>query len=157
MSHTKFVVTVTNPHPRYDTSGLVREENISKKWNNHKNYLDHAKTLSPRAVDPSTQTRNMNFGKFDSTGTLGRAYAPFIPGGGSHLEDDMTLKIPRGRLDDRLHLLRNLDRLKKEVDGTGTFEGIERFRGQALDVVLGGISDASVPEAAMQPALKRLS
>ncbi len=98
--------------------------------------------LFPRAVDPSTQTRNMNFGKFDSTGTLGRAYAPFIPGGGSHLEDDMTLKIARGRLDDRLHLLRNLDRLKKEVDSTGTFEGIERFRGQALDVVLGGISDA---------------
>jgi uncharacterized protein (DUF1501 family) len=30
---------------RYDTAPLVRPENISKKWNNHKNYADNAKTL----------------------------------------------------------------------------------------------------------------
>jgi uncharacterized protein (DUF1501 family) len=30
---------------RYDTAPLVRHENISKKWNNHKNYADNAKAL----------------------------------------------------------------------------------------------------------------
>jgi hypothetical protein len=30
---------------RYDTAPLVRPEAISKKWNNHKNYADNAKTL----------------------------------------------------------------------------------------------------------------
>lgn len=30
---------------RYDTAPLVRPEKISKKWNNHKNYADNAKTL----------------------------------------------------------------------------------------------------------------
>jgi uncharacterized protein (DUF1501 family) len=30
---------------RYDTAPLVRPENISKKWNNHKNYADNAKAL----------------------------------------------------------------------------------------------------------------
>ena len=30
---------------RYDTAPLLRPENISKKWNNHKNYADNAKTL----------------------------------------------------------------------------------------------------------------
>ena len=30
---------------RYDTAPLVRPENISKKWNNHKHYIDNAKTL----------------------------------------------------------------------------------------------------------------
>jgi uncharacterized protein (DUF1501 family) len=30
---------------RYDTAPLVRPENISKKWNNHKNYADNAKSL----------------------------------------------------------------------------------------------------------------
>lgn len=30
---------------RYDTAPLVRPENISKKWNNHKNYADNGKAL----------------------------------------------------------------------------------------------------------------
>lgn len=30
---------------KYDTAPLVRPENISKKWNNHKNYADNAKSL----------------------------------------------------------------------------------------------------------------
>ncbi|MFM7150141.1 MAG: DUF1501 domain-containing protein, partial [Gemmataceae bacterium] len=30
---------------RYDTEPLVRAESISKKWNNHKNYLDNARSL----------------------------------------------------------------------------------------------------------------
>jgi hypothetical protein len=30
---------------RYDTAPLLRPENINKKWNNHKNYADNAKTL----------------------------------------------------------------------------------------------------------------
>lgn len=30
---------------RYDTASLVRPENISKRWNNHKNYADNAKSL----------------------------------------------------------------------------------------------------------------
>ncbi|MGH7137215.1 MAG: DUF1501 domain-containing protein [Pirellulales bacterium] len=30
---------------RYDTSTLVRPENISKQWNNHKHYRDHSQSL----------------------------------------------------------------------------------------------------------------
>jgi hypothetical protein len=30
---------------RYDTAPLVRPESISKKWNNHKRYADHAKSM----------------------------------------------------------------------------------------------------------------
>ncbi len=30
---------------RYDTSGLVHPDRISKKWKNHKNYADHGQTL----------------------------------------------------------------------------------------------------------------
>ena len=30
---------------RYDTAPLVRPENISRRWNNHKNYADNAKSL----------------------------------------------------------------------------------------------------------------
>lgn len=30
---------------RYDTSGLIRQENVSSKWKNRKNYLDHIRSL----------------------------------------------------------------------------------------------------------------
>lgn len=35
---------------RYDTAPLVRPENISKKWNNHKNYADNGKTLGKQLL-----------------------------------------------------------------------------------------------------------
>ena len=98
--------------------------------------------LYPRTVDPTTRPANMNFGKFGATGLLGAAYAPFVPGGGGDLEQNMQLKIPRERLHDRLGLLRSLDRMKRAVDRTGALEGVDRFRGQAVDVILGGISEA---------------
>jgi hypothetical protein len=42
-----FDLSQEDPHTlaRYDTSGLVRPERISTRWNNHKNYADHGATL----------------------------------------------------------------------------------------------------------------
>ena len=96
----------------------------------------------PRAVDPNAQKANMSFGKFDSTGSLGSAYRPFIPGAGGDLQQDMQLAMPRGRLDDRRSLLRGLDRLKREVDASGVIEGMDRFQQQAFTTVVGGVAEA---------------
>ena len=38
--------------------------------------------LFPRSVDSERQKRTSSFGKFESTGSLGKSYAPFIPGFG---------------------------------------------------------------------------
>ncbi|MEE3054807.1 MAG: DUF1501 domain-containing protein [Planctomycetota bacterium] len=96
--------------------------------------------LFPRAVEPKSQERVTQFGKFDSTGSLGAGYTPFIPGGSGDLQQDMQLNLPRGRLDDRRGLLSRLDQLKKSLDGNG--EGLDRFRQQAFDALLGGVGDA---------------
>ena len=96
--------------------------------------------LFPRAVEPKSQERVTQFGKFDSTGFLGAGYTPFIPGGSGDLQQDMHLNLPRGRLDDRRGLLSRLDQLKKSLDGNG--EGLDRFRQQAFDALLGGVGDA---------------
>jgi hypothetical protein len=42
-----FDISRESPHvvDRYDTAPLVRPDSISKKWNNHKNYADNAKSL----------------------------------------------------------------------------------------------------------------
>ncbi|MEC8896219.1 MAG: DUF1501 domain-containing protein, partial [Planctomycetota bacterium] len=56
------------------------------------------------------------------------------------LQQDMLLNLPRGRLDDRRGLLSRLDALKKSLDESPG--GLERFRQQAFDTLLGGVGDA---------------
>ncbi len=96
--------------------------------------------LYPNAVDATTRTTTQNFGKFESAGMLGSAYAPFVPGGGSAAQKDMSLSIPRERLDDRRALLERLDAWKRSTEEG--IEGTDKFREQAYRVLLGGVADA---------------
>jgi hypothetical protein len=98
--------------------------------------------LYPNAVDPTTRTTTQEFGRFESTGLLGAAYAPFVPGAGGSAQKDMTLQIPRTRLDDRRALLERLDSLQRSVDDSGALDGADRFRQQAYSVLLGSVADA---------------
>lgn len=97
-------------------------------------------SLFPRAVDPTSQERVKQFGDFLATGPLSSGYAPFAPGSGeNNLQKDMTLWMSRRRLEDRLNLLEQLDGLKRSLDGG---EGMGKLQQQAVDMVLGGISEA---------------
>ncbi len=98
--------------------------------------------LFPRAVDAATQPAVTQFGKFGSTGALGSAYAPFEPGGDGTFQKDMSLTLPRSRLDDRRSLLAQLDRLRRSVDHNNQLEGADRFQMQAFDTLMGGVSEA---------------
>lgn len=98
--------------------------------------------LFPRAVDKEAQQRIMNFGDFADTGELGSAYAPFIPSGEGPLMENMRLRIPQSRLDDRRALLASLDRFQRELDDSGNMAGIDKFNRQAYDVILGRVTKA---------------
>jgi len=95
--------------------------------------------LFPRSVTPDAQAATQAFGNFLATGKFGSAYAPFEPGGGGQLQKDMTLTIPKDRLDDRKELLGRLDDLQRAADAGG---GPDPFREQAFSVLLGGVSKA---------------
>ncbi len=96
--------------------------------------------LFPRAVDESTQPANTNFGKFDDTGAIGKAFAPFVPGGATGMGQDLELRISRERVDDRRQLLSVLDRFKHELDVSGAIRGMDRVRGQAFETILGSVA-----------------
>lgn len=98
--------------------------------------------LFPRSVDSETQPANLNFGDFRSTGSFSSAYAPFVPGGGGDFQQNLELKIPLDRLDDRRHLLKSLDRVKWAFETSGTPAGVDRLRDQAFSTILGGVADA---------------
>ncbi|TWU06853.1 hypothetical protein CA54_52530 [Symmachiella macrocystis] len=98
--------------------------------------------LYPRAVDDSTMPAIKKFGDFESTGTLGGGYAPFVPSGGGEMRKNMELQLPLARLDDRRRLLANLDRIRRAVDVDNSLAGLDSLKQQAFDTILGGVSDA---------------
>ncbi|MCA9080533.1 MAG: DUF1501 domain-containing protein [Planctomycetaceae bacterium] len=98
--------------------------------------------LYPQAVDESTMPAFKNFGDFEATGPLGSSYAPFAPSGGGEAKDNLKLNIEAARLDDRRSLLLELDRVRREMDAHGRWEGLDGIRQQAYDTMLGGTAEA---------------
>ena len=83
-------------------------------------------------------------GDIAATGSLGGGYAPFIPGAGGQLQKNMRLNLPRDRLADRRQLLRQLDRLNRQVEAAGELDARStRSRSRRIEVLLsGGVADA---------------
>jgi hypothetical protein len=98
--------------------------------------------LFPQSVDASCRPVRFDFGNFLATGPVGSAFAPFVPGGGSALQQNMRLNMPRGRVDDRRRLLTQLDELQRQIDATGCMDAMDGIRCQAFDVILRGAADA---------------
>jgi hypothetical protein len=98
--------------------------------------------LCPTSVDPQGLPFRERFGNLLSTGSLGASYAPFVPGAGGNMQQNMRLNVDRERIDDRRSLLAQLDRIKREIDATGGMASVDRFHEQALEVILSGIANA---------------
>lgn len=94
--------------------------------------------LHPSAVCddvPGPQAR----GNLSSTGRYGDNFAPFVPGAGGQLQKDMKISLPPGRLfDDRRALLKQLDRLNRQIDTTGQVTATDDVQQQAYNLLLGG-------------------
>jgi uncharacterized protein (DUF1501 family) len=110
--------------------------------NHPKNGMPRNVALFPRAIDPATQPAVTQFGRFDSAGQLGTAYAPFIPGGEGTFQKNLQLSIARDRLDDRRNLLSNLDRLRHSLDKSAAWASLDRMQSQAFETILGGVANA---------------
>lgn len=93
--------------------------------------------LSSNEVDRQFDKERQRLLDAVGPGELGGAYGPFQLGGARQAREDMSLRIPRARLDDRLALQRALDRLNRHVDARGAIRSFGQFEQQALDLVLG--------------------
>lgn len=109
--------------------------------NDPSNGMPRNVALYPRAVDPEALEMIKKFGDFASPGPLGSAYAPYEPGEGGSLQESMTLRMDRSRMEDRKSLLSDLDTAKRQLDRTGA-EGMSGFQAQAFEMILGNIADA---------------
>jgi hypothetical protein len=76
----------------------------------------------------------------DGAAWLGKAYEPFETSG--QARRNMDLAITGDRLADRRTLLGAFDRLNRDIDRTGTIEGMDSFEQQAFSLLMGNARDA---------------
>lgn len=98
--------------------------------------------LFPQAVTEQAQPAVTSFGDFTSAGVLGGGYRPFVPGAQGEAQENMRLQLDRSRLDDRRHLLKQLDLIRRTMDQSGGLSGLDRIQEQAFDTIVGGVADA---------------
>lgn len=110
--------------------------------NNPINGMPSNLMLFPQAVDPSTQPGTMAFGNFSNTGSFGNVYAPFVPGTGGEAQENLRLRLPMDRLDDRKLLLSGLDQVKWGYEKGGERSAVDKVRDQAFTTIMGGVADA---------------
>lgn len=94
--------------------------------------------LYPRSVDATTGEEIKSFGRFESTGTYGIKAAPFVPGAGSEVQQNLELRVPTDRLGDRRTLINELDRYHRRLGESG----FDPLREQAFDTLLAGVAGA---------------
>src|SRR5262249_43963970 len=98
--------------------------------------------LFPQSVDPTCNPVRTDFGNFLAAGLVGTAFAPFVPGGDSTLQENMRLRIDRDRLADRRHLLAGFDDIQRNIDTSGVMDAMDGTQSKAFDVILRGAADA---------------
>ncbi|MFO1065856.1 MAG: DUF1501 domain-containing protein [Pirellulales bacterium] len=85
-------------------------------------------------LSPKMRHTPYNFGK---PSFLGFGHTPFMPLGS--IKDDMVLNgISSDRLADRKTLLASVDRFRRNVDSSGTMEGLDSFQERAFDILTSG-------------------
>ena len=102
--------------------------------------------ILPEAIKPDLKLRG-NFEKnalpgLTSAGSLGSTYAAFNPVGGGAARENMELRLPQSRFSSRRNLLSALDGWRRNVEESGKLDGIDRYRGQAYDILLRGVGNA---------------
>jgi hypothetical protein len=108
--------------------------------------IPSAVLVKPEAVKPDLKLgKNFETNALPalaSAGQLGPSYEAFDPSGGGELKQNLDLRLPRERFEDRKALLNQLDHFKRQVEETHALDGLDAFQQQAHDIILRGIAQA---------------
>ena len=88
----------------------------------------------PPFIGLSPKMGHMEWADSGTPGFLGVGHAPFKPDGAGR--SDMVLNgVTLDRLSDRKNLLKNFDRLRRDVDSSGIMQGMDSFNEQAFNML----------------------
>lgn len=117
--------------------------------------------LTEKEIDGQYRKEFGRVNKGSWPGSLGQSYAPFGHQIGwddenndpkkkdnrsqqaqNPLAANMKLNMPTDVLENRLQLLRSINKLRRQIDDDGALDSVGQFRAQALNLILGGAADA---------------
>jgi len=71
-------------------------------------------------------------------GYIGVSHRPFTPSGPGLKNLKLSKGITAEQVEDRKSLLASFDTLRKDIDSTGTMQGMDSFTGRAFDIIMSG-------------------
>jgi hypothetical protein len=87
-------------------------------------------------IPPFVSLRGLTTGL--EPGYLGPAHRAFVPSGPGLNNLNLPAGVESGRLEDRKVLLAGFDRMRRDIDATGTMTGLDAFTQRAFDIVASG-------------------
>jgi len=94
--------------------------------------VSHLQGATPSGSPPFVSTNG------GEPGFLGPAYKPYKPDGSGRRNLMLDRGMTADRLSDRTNLLSGLDRIRRDIDRTGSMEAMDSFTQKAVDVVTPG-------------------
>lgn len=113
--------------------------------------------LNEKEIDGQYQKESGRFNKGSWPGTLGQSFAPYIhqvgwedsrntdretPRQSNPVAGNMRLNLKQSDLENRLSLLKSIDRFNRKLDASGTMASIDAFSAQAVTLLLGNATEA---------------
>ena len=89
----------------------------------------------PPFVGLSPKTAHGPWGNPGPSGYLGLAHAPFTPNGPGLASLTLPPEMTRPRLDSRKGLLAGFDGLRRDIDASGTLEGLDAFTKRSFEIL----------------------
>ncbi|MFN4261837.1 MAG: DUF1501 domain-containing protein [Gemmataceae bacterium] len=87
-------------------------------------------------IPPFVSLRGMSRGT--EPGYLGKAHRPFTPSGPGFENLRLANGVNMDRFEDRKHLLKEFDNVRRDIDATGTMQGMDAYTTRAFDMVASG-------------------
>jgi hypothetical protein len=134
------IVSVDEHNDSLVMTGHSQRDNMIGNWPSFGSVVSRTRGLGGN-VPPFVTLRGMSRGT--EPGFLGVAHRPFASGGPGVENLRLAQGITPGRVSERRSLLDGFDNIRREIDATGTAEGMDSFTGRAFDIIAsGGVRNA---------------
>ncbi len=129
-------------------------ENVNRTGN-HPSFGSVVSKLRGEAdnpVPPFVSLRGMSRGT--EPGFLGIAHRPFTPGGAGQSNLKLATGVSSDRLSERKNLLDAMDDVKRDIDASGTMNGLDSFNQRAIEMVTSGVVRTALDLEKEDPAVR---
>jgi hypothetical protein len=134
------IVSVDEHSDSLVMTGHSQRDNMIGNWPSFGAVVSRVRGLGAN-VPPFVSLRGMSRGT--EPGFLGVAHRPFTSGGPGVENLRMAQGVTTGRIGERRSLLEGFDSVRREIDASGTAEGMDSFTGRAFDIIAsGGVRNA---------------